>query len=67
MSAPQDEAPESLTTADWLRYAFLVFLGSLVWLGIFGRRTGGIASLFAVYLLLAAVVLLVVQVRRERS
>lgn len=56
-----------LTTGDWLRYGFLLFLGSLLWLAIFGRREGGVASLLAVYLLLAAGALLLVRSRKGRT
>ena len=61
------EPHEALTTADWLRYAGLLGLGSLVWLVLFGERKGGVLSLFAVYLLMAAVGLLLVRIRKERS
>ena len=57
---------DGLTTGDWLRYAFLLLLGSLLWLAMVGGREGGVLSLFAIYLLLAAGGLLVVRVRRSR-
>jgi Flp pilus assembly protein TadB len=58
---------ESLTAGDWYRYAGLLGLATLVLLVIVGQYTGGVAVLFAVYLLVATVVLLVLQVRRSRS
>jgi hypothetical protein len=64
MSAPESEG---LTTADWLRYGFLLFLGSLLWLAMFGKREGGVASLFALYLIVAAGVLLAARTRGDRS
>lgn len=62
---PEEEA--GLSTGDWLRYGFLLFLGSLLWLAIFGKREGGVASLLAVYLLVAAGALLLVRSRKGRT
>ena len=69
MSRRDDEPVEreSLTPGDWARYAGLFGLATLVLLVIVGQRTGGIAVLLAVYLLLATVALIVFQVRRSRS
>ena len=62
-----DDASDGLSTGDWLRYGFLLLLGSLLWLAVFGKREGGVASLFAVYLLIAAGGLLYVRSRRDRT
>jgi uncharacterized membrane protein YhaH (DUF805 family) len=58
---------ETLTARDWARYGGLFALATLVLLVILGQREGAAVTLLAVYLLLACVALLVVQVRRSRS
>ena len=56
---------ERLGAADWLRYGVLLLLGSLVFLFVVGPREGVFLMLLAVYVLLAATVLLVVTHRRR--
>ena len=61
------EDGEGLTTTDWARYAGLLGLATLLFLAVFGSRQGAFVSLIAVYLVLAAVGLIVVQLRMDRS
>ncbi len=61
------EEGEGLTTTDWARYAGLLGLATLLFLAIFGSREGAFVSLIAIYLVLAAVGLLVAQIRMDRS
>lgn len=65
MSAPSEE--DSLTAGDWARYAGLLGLGTLVFLVVYGERTGPFVTLLAFYLALAASGLLVFSLRSGRS
>ena len=65
MSAPEDG--DGLTATDWARYAGLLGLATLLFLAVFGSREGVLVSLVAAYLVLAALGLLVVQLRMDRS
>ena len=58
---------DSASRGDWFRYAWLFVLATLVLLVVLGFREGTFLILLAVYLLLATVALLVVQLRRRRS
>ncbi len=62
---PADE--QQLTPGDWARYAGLLALGSLLYLVVSDGRAGSFVSLLAIYLVLASLVLLVVNYRRDRS
>ena len=61
------EDGEGLSATDWARYAGLLGLATLLFLAVFGSREGVLVSLVAVYLVLAALGLLVVQLRMDRS
>ncbi len=56
-----------LELGDWLRYGFLLFLASLVFVILYGTRPYPFASLLAVYLLAGTSGLLFVRWRRSRS
>ena len=58
---------DKLTGGDWARYGGLFALATLVLLVILGPREGGFVTLVAVYLLVGAAALLLVQLRRRRS
>ncbi len=56
-----------LTTGDWIRYAGLVVLASLVFLVVYGNRDGALVSLLAVYVVAGTAGAVWLRWRRERS
>ena len=67
MSPRPTSDDDKLTAGDWARYGGLFALGTLVLLVMVGEREGGFVTLVAVYLVVACLALLVVQLRRRRS
>jgi hypothetical protein len=65
VSAPA--AGEQLTPGDWARCAGLLGLGSLVFLIVYGERSGPFVTLLARYLAIAASGLSAVTSRSGRS
>ena len=58
---------DTASRGDWFRYGWLIALASLVFLVVFDFRESVFLLLLAVYVLGAAVALLVVNIRRRRS
>ena len=56
-----------LTAGDRARYAGLLVLGSMVFLVVYGNRSGALVSLLATYLVLATAGVLVMRARPDRS